>query len=70
MADQGKPLPFHVQKEFNEYLKCGALNMAFCGYNAVVVIKSIWSPSVANDVEYVRAAAPDYVDVFPDELPY
>ncbi len=29
MAAQGKPLPHHVQKEFEEYLKCGRLEYGF-----------------------------------------
>lgn len=29
MAEQGKPLPHHVQKEFDEYLKCGRLEHGF-----------------------------------------
>ena len=29
MVEQGKPLPHHVQKEFDEYLKCGRLEHGF-----------------------------------------
>ncbi len=29
MSDQGKPLPRHVQKEFDEFLKCGRLEHGF-----------------------------------------
>ncbi|HIJ28946.1 MAG TPA: IS91 family transposase [Gammaproteobacteria bacterium] len=29
MAEQGRSLPFHVQKEFDEYLKCGRLEHGF-----------------------------------------
>src|SRR5210317_1187621 len=29
MAAQGKPLPVHVQQEFDEYLKCGRLEHGF-----------------------------------------
>ena len=29
MAEQGKPLPFHVQQEFADYLKCGRLEHGF-----------------------------------------
>ena len=29
MAEQRRPLPYHVQKEFDEYLKCGRLEHGF-----------------------------------------
>jgi ribosomal protein S27E len=29
MAEQGRSLPYHVQKEFDEYLKCGRLEHGF-----------------------------------------
>jgi ribosomal protein S27E len=29
MAAQGKPLPWHVQQEFDDYLKCGRLEHGF-----------------------------------------
>ena len=29
MSDQGRSLPLHVQKEFDEYLKCGRLEHGF-----------------------------------------
>ncbi len=29
MAEQGRSLPLHVQKEFDEYLKCGRLEHGF-----------------------------------------
>ncbi len=29
MAEQGRSLPLHVQKEFDEYLKCGRLKHGF-----------------------------------------
>ena len=29
MAEQGKPLPFHIKKEFDEFLKCGRLEHGF-----------------------------------------
>ncbi len=29
MAKQGRSLPYHVQKEFDEYLKCGRLEHGF-----------------------------------------
>jgi len=29
MAEQRRPLPYHVQKEFGEYLKCGRLEHGF-----------------------------------------
>ncbi|MFT7458837.1 MAG: hypothetical protein ACI909_001512 [Planctomycetota bacterium] len=29
IAEQGKPLPHHVEKEFAEYLKCGRLEHGF-----------------------------------------
>ena len=29
ISDQGKPLPRHVQKEFDEFLKCGRLEYGF-----------------------------------------
>jgi hypothetical protein len=30
MAAQGKTLPFHVQQEFADYLKCGRLELPHC----------------------------------------
>jgi len=32
MAAQGKPLPWHVQPEFDDYLKCGRLEHGFMRY--------------------------------------
>ena len=29
MAEQGKPLPLHIKKEFDEFLKCGRLEHGF-----------------------------------------
>ncbi len=29
MAEQGKPLPLHIKKEFDEFLKCGRLEYGF-----------------------------------------
>ena len=29
LADQGRSLPYHVQREFEEYLKCGRLEHGF-----------------------------------------
>ena len=29
MAEQGRPLPLHIKKEFDEFLKCGRLEHGF-----------------------------------------
>ena len=44
MAEQGRPLPLHIKKEFDEFLKCGRLEHGFhrdlmleWGFNSSIV---------------------------------
>ena len=45
MAAQGKRLPAYVEREFEDYLKCGRLEQGFCVCAARPVTLSAWSPS-------------------------
>ena len=40
MSEQGRPLPHHVQKEFDEFLKCGQLE-----YSQTVTPKNLAPPT-------------------------
>ena len=58
MAEQGRELPGYVQREFEEFLKCGLLEHGFCGCAVSPVIPSTWLPSAANEEGSARAAVP------------
>jgi hypothetical protein len=67
MAEQGRSLPYHVQKEFDEYLKCGRLEHGFlrvqcstCHHEQLVAFSCTNSRRhEANDAVSVPAAVPD-----------
>ncbi len=48
MAEQGKELPGYVQREFEEFLQCGRLSMAFYGFAASLATPSTWSLSAVS----------------------
>ena len=50
MEELGKPLPYHVQKEFDEYLKCGRLEHGFTpGIRPFALRASLWLFKIAPD---------------------
>ena len=67
MAEQGRSLPYHVQKEFDEYLKCGRLEHGFlrvqcstCHHERLVAFSCTNSRRhEANDGVSVPVAVPD-----------
>ncbi len=66
MVEQGKPLPYHVQKEFDEYLKCGRLEHGFlrvqcssCHKERLVAFSCTNSRRYeANDVDFTPGILP------------
>lgn len=58
MAEQWRSLPLHVQKEFDEYLKCGRLGMDFYAYNTEPVTMNDWLRSAVSGAVSVPVAAP------------
>lgn len=58
MAAQGAAMPAHVQREFDDYLKCGRLEHGFLRCVARTVATSGWSRSAASAEDFARAAAP------------
>jgi hypothetical protein len=75
MVEQGRSLPYQVQKEFDEYLKCGRLAHGFlriqcgtCHYERLVAFSCTNSRRhEPNDVVSVPGAWPLLVD---DVLPH
>ena len=58
MAEQGRSLPLHVQKEFDEYLKCGRLEHGFLRVQCSTCTMNGWLRSAVNDADFAPAVAP------------
>ncbi len=55
LAAQGTELPEYVYREFEDYLECGVLSMASCGFAVTPVMPNTSWPSVANVVAFAPA---------------
>ena len=54
LAEEGRKLPGYVQREFEDYLKCGGLNTDFLECNAALATRKGWSRSAAPKVGALR----------------
>jgi hypothetical protein len=54
MEQQGRPLPFHVKKEFDDFLKCGRLEHGFTRVRCTSATRMVWSPLAANVEAFVQ----------------
>jgi elongation factor P--beta-lysine ligase len=59
LARQSKHLPKFVMQEFEEYLQCGRLDMAFCESDVSHVMTKNQRPLAARNEASVQAAARD-----------
>ena len=59
MEQQGHAIPWYVQEEFDDYLKCGRLEYGFFSRAARTAIMSGWWLSAISAAAFVPTAAPD-----------
>jgi len=57
LAEDGRILPDYVQREFEDYLKCGRLEYGFLACAAKPATRSAWLRSVANAAVSAPVAA-------------
>ena len=59
LVDQGKYLPKYVEREFEEFLRCGRLDHGFYAYYVATASMKSWLHLAVSDVDFALAAEPE-----------